>query len=224
MGGVQDTINLDANAKAQKPREAAVADSLLATCAPSLGLASDASGRAVFFEELLNVKTDQSMLLAFATRDLLRQDYKEEVMALRAAPGCAEGSEGDGAGGEGGGGTVATVGVGSVTVPLPTLIARQPISELQAQCAAYAAERSLDVLILMAVDLEARQRYLLLHCADASLRARALAAMEAGDVRLAPLDGEAEEAAEGEAAVQRAYTIGNYKTSRKVLMPLLRAM
>ena len=43
------------------------------------------------------------MLLAFATRDLLRQDYKEEVMALRAAPGCAEGGEGGGAGGEGGG-------------------------------------------------------------------------------------------------------------------------
>ena len=207
-----DTVNLEPAAKAQKPREASIANELLAVCAESLGLPQQAgadvsaesaieASRAHFFNELLEVKADTKLLLAFPTADLLRQDYKEEVLGA------------DGA---------ARVGVGSVVLPLPALLARQSGSLLQAECAAFAAGRHLDLLLMMAVDLPQKQRYLLLHCADAALRTRALSAMEAADVRLTPL---ADAGAAGDAdEVQSCFAMGNYKVSRKVLLPILRAM
>ena len=203
-----DTVNLDAKAKEQKPREASIASELLSSCYSPLGLQgppeaveSVASVCKPFFDELLAVKTDQAMLRAFPTRDLLRQDYKEEVMKLSGSDdaACVDG---------------VNVGVASITMPLPDLLNRQPRSELVAACAAYATERKLDLLILMAVDLSVRQRYILMQCGDEALRTRALAAMDKGGVDLSLLDGE------GAAA----YAVGNYKVSRKVLLPLLRAM
>ena len=205
-----DTVNLNPDAKAQKAREAAVADSLLARCAPSLGLAgAPGDARAAFFDELLAVKADQSLLLAFPTADLLRQDYKEEVMPLSSPPAGAAAHP-----------AAPRVGVGSIVLPLPELLARQPPAELAAECAAYAHEKSLDVLILMSVDMGRKQRYLLLHCPEPALRARVLEAMDVGDVQLAPLDA----TADAEAAGAPCFAMNNFKMSRKVLLPVLRMM
>lgn len=199
-----DTVNLDPTAKAQKEREASIAEGLLQTAAPHLGLRPGpgehgVGGRAQFFQELFDVKNDRQLLLGFPTPDLLRQDYKQEAM------------------GQGG---ALHVGVGSTVVPLPLLLERQPFSELQADCAAFSASRGLQALMLMAVDSSIRQRYLLFYCGDDALRERVLQALSDGGAMLAPLGGGATADA---AAVLQTFTINDYKVSRKLLLPMLRS-
>ena len=100
---------------------------------------------------------------------------------------------------------------------MPLLLERQPFSELQADCAAFSASRGLHALMLMAVDSSIRQRYLLLHCDDDALRESVLKALSDGGAKLAPLGGA------DAAAVLQAFTIGDYKVSRKLLLPMLRS-
>ena len=106
------------------------------------------------------------------------------------------------------------VGVASVVLPLPPLLARQSFAELAAECEAFATSRGLRALLLMSVDLPQRQRYLLLHCADPALRESILRALDEGGLQLAPVEA---------GPALRAFTVGNYKVSRKVLLPILRA-
>lgn len=197
-----DTVNLDPSAKAQKPREAPIADEmLLGPAASLLNVAATAEGRAAFFAELLGVKADTALLLRFPMEDLLRQDYKEEQLPT---------------GGQGGG---VKVGVGSVVLPLPALLSRQPSPDLAREMSAYATARGLQLLLLMSVDLPARQRYVLLHCDDQLLREEAIRLMDS--LSLTPM---AMDAADGGAAGLLAFEVGNYSVSRKVLMPILRGL
>ena len=135
---VLDTANLQPKAKAQKAREAAVAQRLLAAAAPLLGVSADASGRTAFFDELLEVKADAATLLQFATADLLRQDFKSETL-----PGSG-----------------VAVGVASVVVGVDPLLAR---ADLLADMRAFAAARGLGLLLLMSCDFRNRRRQLVVH-------------------------------------------------------------
>jgi inorganic pyrophosphatase/exopolyphosphatase len=192
-----DTVNLDASAKAQKAREQSIANELLLPCAAAmLGVPPDEAGRGAFFGELLRVKADVSLLLGFPTADLLRQDYKEEALM--------------------GGGL--KLGVGSVVLPLPALLARQPLSALDDDMRSFAAAKQLQLLLLMSVDLDARQRYLLLSCEDAGLAEQALRVL--APLQLIPLD--ANGAGAGQAGGLRTFAQGDYSISRKGLLPLLR--
>ena len=182
-----DTVNLDPSAKAQKERERPIADELFAAAATYLECDPSLEGRHAFFDELLAVKTDTALLGAFSTRDLLRQDYKEEVVAL--PPADAQGAEQAPP-------TTLRVGVGSVTLPLPALLARESGDSLAADCAAFAAERGLDLLLLLSVDLNARQRYVLVHAASGSgaaeqsllqLRSLVVHTLQEGGLELSPL-------------------------------------
>lgn len=204
-----DTVNLDPSKKPQKPREVGVADALLATAAAQLGVAPSPAGRDAFFAELLRVKADTQQLLQFSTCDLLRMDYKEEAVPCPSARG-----------------SLAPVGVGSVVLPLPLLLARQPAARLQDECAAYAVARGLRLLLLMSCDLGSSppRRYLLMHCDEPALRATVLEKLRAADLRLTPLalDGEGGEGQGGDSLL--AFTQDNYGLSRKVLMPVLRSL
>jgi exopolyphosphatase len=210
-----DTVNLDPGAKAQKEREAALASGLLETAAPLLGVPPTAQGRGDFFSELLKVKADLGLLLEFSVEDLLRQDYKQERLQPAAAAGEV-------------GAAPLEVGVGSIVLPLPQLIARRSHESLRADFARFAASRGLSLLLLMSVDLEARQRWMLVYCEDPSIAGRVLKTLDAGDVRLSR---EAASEGAGECAepppaddVLQPYAVNNYKVSRKVLLPILRKM
>lgn len=201
---VLDTVNLDPTAKAQKPREQEVAsEALLPHAAPLLGVSADVAGRTAFFDELIRVKADISLLSRFPTADLLRQDYKEEAIAA-------------------GVGSV-RVGVGSVVLPLPLLLSRQPLADLAADFEAYAQARQLRLLLLMSVDLPARQRYLLLHCTEAALREEVLRVLE--PIKLTSVEVTNADGGQVERQVEhlRAFEAGDYSVSRKVLLPMLRS-
>lgn len=201
-----DTVNLDPAAKAQKEREQALANEvLLPHAAAALGVPADAAGRATFFDELIRVKADLALLSEFPTADLLRQDYKEEAI------------------GADGGGEGLKVGVGSVVLPLPHLLADRPLGSLTADLAAYAAARQLRLLLLMSVDLPARQRYLLVYCEEAALREQLVRVLDPIQLSAIELPFRAAEEHGGVGGQVSAFEVGDYSVSRKVLLPILRS-
>jgi inorganic pyrophosphatase/exopolyphosphatase len=192
-----DTANLTPAAKAQKPREAEIADKLLAAAAPHLGLEPTAAGRDAYFEELQTAKTDMAALLAFPDLDLLRQDYKGETLAVSSV----------------------ACGVSSVVIPGDRLQAAKP--DLPAAVEDFARERGLELFLLMCVDTSTRQRQLLVHSAQPVLLNRLVEHMQQAGLALSELPQAGREVA---SPAVRWFEQGNAKVGRKLLMPILRSL
>jgi inorganic pyrophosphatase/exopolyphosphatase len=224
-----DTQNLDPAATRSTPRDVAAVDALAPRVAAKVGDvalvdASGASARIGFYEELKRRRFDQRGL---SPRDLLRRDYKQWTM-------------GDGRWGW-------EVGVASFGVPLTEMGGRgggdDASSVVTAACDAFARERGLDVLVLMAAFDDAndggafaRQLAFWLPSAassggagvDAETRSKRDAVLrEMIAETLAPALGglerlDAEEGAVG-AFEGRAYAQGDARASRKKLQPAMAA-
>jgi inorganic pyrophosphatase/exopolyphosphatase len=188
-----DTANLTPAAKAQKPREVDIANTLLAVAAPHLGLEPTAAGRDAYFEELQIAKTDLDALLAFPILDLLRQDYKAETLV----------------------GSSLACGVSSVVVPGDRLLAAKP--DLPVAIAHFAQERKLNLCLLMCLDTSTRRRHLLAHSAQPALLGRLVEHLQREGLALAELPRA------GESPAVLCFEQGNAKVGRKLLMPMLRS-
>ena len=81
----------------------------------------------------------------------------------------------------------------------------------------------LRLLLLMSVDLPARQRYLLVYCEEAALREQLVRVLDPIQLSAIPLPGGGGEAHGGVGEQVSAFTIGDYSVSRKVLLPILRS-
>lgn len=191
-----DTANLTPAAKAQKPREVEIANTLLAAAALHLRLKPTAAGRDAYFDELQTAKTDLAALLAFPDLDLLRQDYKGETLA----------------------GSSVTCGVSSVVIPGDRLLAAKP--ELPVAMEHFARDRGLELCLLMCLDTSTRRRQLLVHSAQPALLSSLVGHMQQAGLALLELP----QAGQGEASpTVLCFEQGNAKVGRKLLMPMLRS-
>lgn len=190
-----DTANLAPAAKAQKPREVQIANTLLASAAPCIGVEPNVSGRDAYYNELQTAKTDLATLLSFPTADLLRQDYKAETLRASAV----------------------ACGVASLVVPATQLLEAKP--DLLSDMVQFARERELGLCMLMCLDTATRQRQLVVHAADPDLLKSVVEHLQEAGLALSALPGAG--AAGGGSVL--AFEQGNAKMGRKLLMPLLRA-
>lgn len=190
-----DTANLTPEAKAQKAREVELADTLLESAAPFLGLEPTKAGRDVFFNELLHVKTDVDSLLSFPTLDLLRQDYKCEE--LPASLVC---------------------GISSIIIPARCLLQAKP--DIWQAIVRFSRQQKLALCILMCLNVATQQREIFIHAEDPTLLTSLVSHLQDGGLSLSKLEMESHSSKMDESIL--AFAQGNAKVSRKLLMPILR--
>ena len=135
-----------------------IAQKLTATAAPLLGVSGDDDGRHKFYLELKEAKFGTAALLALSTDDLLRQDYKQEIISVSGG---------------------IKVGFSSSVLPLRLLLGRQSGTELDASMASFTSAHGVDLSIMTNMDVVKKERLMLLHCSDASLRDALVAHLEA---------------------------------------------